>query len=130
MADKTTEMLILNGERVSSEDMKRFWKERPDPDFSEAHNEDVIARSIARAVKHREEMRKLQTEGIRERANALASFIKYQDHGGVKNAETYFGRKEMARLQGKKVIQMLQKAKENGQPYWKVVSNHEVKGYK
>ncbi len=130
MADKTTEFLILNGERVASEDMKRFWAERPDPDFSPEHNAEVIRRSIERAEKHRLEMRKMQMEGIRERASALASYIKYQDRGGNKSAENYFGRKEMTRLQGKKVIQMLQRAKETGQPYWKVISNHKVQGYK
>lgn len=130
MSDKTTEFLILNGERVASDDMKRFWAERPDPDFSPEHNDVVIKRSIARAETHRKAMQKLQIDGLQERTSALASFVKYQDHGGVKNAEAYFGRKELARLQGKKVIQMLQKAKETGQPYWKVVSNHDVQGYK
>ena len=130
MSDKVTETLILNGERVASEDMKRFWAERPDPDFSPEHNDEVVKRSIAKAEKHRKAMRKLQQDGLAERTSALASFIKYQDHGGHKNADAYFGRKEMARLQGKKVIQMLQRAKETGQPYWKIVSNHDVKGYK
>lgn len=130
MPDKLTETLILNGERVGTEDMKRFWRERPDPDFSEERNKAVIARSIARAEKHRADMQKLQKEGIRERASALASYIKHIDAKGSKTAEAYFGRKELTRLQGKKVIQTLQKAKEDGKPYWKVISNHEVNGYK
>lgn len=120
--DKVAETLILNGERIGVDDMVRFWKEKPDPDFSPEHNDDVVKRSIARAEKHRAEMRKLQGEGLAERADALTSFIMYQKHGGVKNADNYFGRKEMARLQGKKVIQMLQHAKETGKPYWNIVS--------
>lgn len=130
MPDKATDFLILQGERVAKDDMVRFWKERPDPDFSPEHNEAVMARSIARAEKHRLDMQKLQTEGIRERASALTSYIRYLDRGGQKTAEGYFGRKELARLQGKKVIQTLQKAKADGQPYWRVISNHEVGGYR
>lgn len=130
MADAVKETLILNGERVAKDDMVRFWKDRPDPDFSPKHNKDVIARSIARAEKHRAEMRKQQKEGIRERASALTSYIKHLDQKGSTTAEKYFGRKELARLQGKKVIQQLQKAKADGKPYWNIISNHEVKGYK
>ena len=131
MADKVTETLILNGERVAKDDMVRFWRERPDPDFSEERNKAVIARSIARAEAHRKAMRKLQMDGLAERTDALATYVKARVGGKThKTAEQYFGRKEIARLQGKKVIQMLQKAKETGQPYWRVISNHEVRGYK
>jgi len=117
-----TETLILNGERVSVADMKRFWQERPAPDFSAERNAKVIASSIARAEAHRLQMRKEQHEGLRERASALTSYIKYLDHGGVQTADKYFGRKELARLQGAKTIQRLQKAQATGQPYWQVIS--------
>jgi hypothetical protein len=113
--------LILNGERVSMADMKRFWKERPDPDFDPKHNEDVIKRSIARAEKHRRDMQKLQREGLAERTNALASYIKYLDRGGSKDVEGYFGKRQLAELQGKKVMTILQKRMANGKPLWKTV---------
>lgn len=123
--------LILNGERVSSADMKRFWAERPDPDFDPKRNEDVIKRSIARAEELRRQKIKAKMEGIGDRANALASYIKYLDKGGGKKAEDYFGRKEMARLQGKKVIQILKERKANGQPLWEVKDTQgKLNGYK
>lgn len=132
MSDKITEILIQNGERVSTEDMTRFWKERPDPDFSPEHNDAVIASSIARAEKHRADMKKLQIEGLRERTSALASYIKHLDHTGkTPTAEDYFGRKELARLQGKKVMQILKERKANGQPLWEIVSTQDkLQGYK
>lgn len=132
MSDKITEILIQNGERVSAEDMKRYWKERPDSDFSPEHNDAVIARSIKRAEKHRADMQKLQIEGLQERTSALASYIKHLDHTGKRTtAEGYFGRKELARLQGKKVIQILKERKANGQPLWEVISTQgKLQGYK
>lgn len=122
MVDKTTEMLIINGERVSTEDMKRFWKDRPDPDFDAKHNEEVVARSIKHAEEHRAAMLKAQNEGLGDRVNALSSFIKYKVNGGSKDADGYFGRREMARLQGKKVMTILQERKANGQPLWRTIS--------
>lgn len=122
MVDKTTETLILNGERVGMEDMKRFWKDRPDPDFSAKRNEEVIKRSIARAEANRKKRHALQMEGLQERTSALASYIKYLDKGGGKSAEKYFGRKNLAELQAKKVMQILQERKANGQALWKVIN--------
>lgn len=127
-----SEKLILNGERVSMADLKRFWVERPDPDFDPKHNEDVIANSIKKAEAHRLAMQKLQREGLAERANALATYVKARTSGKThKTAESYFGRKELARLAGKKVMQILQDRKANGQPLWKVVNTTgDVTGYK
>jgi hypothetical protein len=132
MADKITEMLILNGERVASEDMKRFWAERPDPDFSPEHNDFVVKNSIAKAEAHRKAMQKLQQEGMAERASALTSYIKHLDHTGKRTtAEEYFGRKELAHLQGKKVMQILKERKANGQDLWQVINtDNKTLGYK
>lgn len=116
------ETLILNGERVAAEDMKRFWRDRPDPGFSVKHNEEVVARSIARAEALRAQKIKEKMEGLRERTSALASYIKYLDKGGGKDAEGYFGRKNLAELQGKKVMTILQKRMADGQPLWKVIN--------
>jgi hypothetical protein len=123
--------LILNGERVSTADMKRFWQERPDPDFDPKRNEDIIKRSIARAEELRKQKIKAKMEGLRERTSALASYVKYLDHGGGKTAEGYFGRKTMAELAGKKVMQILKERKANGQALWEVKSTQDkLNGYK
>ena len=124
--------LILNGERVSTADMKQFWQERPDPDFSPERNKAVIASSIRKAEKHRAEMQRLQAEGLAERTNALATYVKARVDGRThKTADDYFGRKEMARLAGKKVMQILKERKANGQPLWEVISTqNDFTGYK
>lgn len=123
MSDNTIrDTLILNGERVASEDMKRFWKDRPDPDFSVKRNEEVIKRSIARAEAHRKAAIKAKQEGLGERVNAITSYIKYLDKGGSKKAEDYFGRKTLAELQAKKTITLLQEAKASGKKLWKVIN--------
>lgn len=126
-----TDTLIVNGQRVSVADMKRFWRERPDPGFSVERNKAVIANSIAKAQKHRRAMQKLQKDGLAQRVNALTSYIQYQKQGGTKKADDYFGRKELTRLQGKKVMQILQERKANGQPLWKVIDTQGQRpGYK
>jgi hypothetical protein len=66
-------------------------------------------------------MQKLQREGLAERTNALASYIKYLDRGGSKDVEGYFGKRQLAELQGKKVMTILQKRMANGKPLWKTV---------
>lgn len=111
-----------DGVLVSVEDMKRYWSSQPDPNFSKEKNERVIANSIKKAEEHRKKMNQLQKEGLGERVNALASYIKYLDHGGMKTAEGYFGRKELAKLQARKVTQILLERKANGQPLWKVIN--------
>ena len=111
--------------------MKRFWQERPDPDFDPKRNEAVIANSIKRAEELRKQKIKAKMEGLGERASALASYIKYLDHGGGKSAEGYFGRKTMAELAGKKVMQILKERRANGQPLWEVKSTQDkLNGYK
>lgn len=120
--DKVTETLILNGERVGTEDMKRFWKDKPDPDFSEERNNAIVARTIAKAEARRKAAIKAKKEGLGERVNALSSYIKYLDKGGSKDVEGYFGRKTLADLQAKKTITMLQEAKANGDKLWKVIN--------
>lgn len=121
-------MLIVNGVKVSEADMVRFWKEQPDTDFSVARNEAVIANSIKRAEELRAKKIKEKHLGLQERASALASYIKYLDKGGSKTAEDYFGRKIMAELRGKQVMQMLKGRTEAGLPIWEVGSTQEKLG--
>lgn len=120
--DKVTETLILNGERVGTEDMKRFWRERPDPDFDINRHNQIVANTIKKAEARRQSVRKAQNEGLKDRANALASYIKYLDRGGRKKVEDYFGKRELGRLQAKKTMTVLQERKANGLPLWKVIN--------
>ena len=120
--DKVTETLILNGERVGTEDMKRFWRERPDPDFDINRHNKIVANTIKKAEARRQSVRKAQNEGLKDRANALASYIKYLDRGGRKKVEDYFGKRELGRLQAKKTMTVLQERKANGLPLWKVIN--------
>ena len=120
--DKVTETLILNGERVGTEDMKRFWRERPDPDFDINRHNKIVANTIKKAEARRQSVRKAQNEGLKDRANALASYIKYLDRGGSKKVEDYFGKRELGRLQAKKTMTVLQERKANGLPLWKVIN--------
>jgi len=79
----------------------------PDPDFSVAKNEAVIAATIAKTNKRIEEKMKLWNESMRERAEATASFLKHVDAGRDNNVTRYFGRHELARLRGQDIITQL-----------------------
>lgn len=110
-----------NGVKVSVNDMEKWWREHPDPEFSEAHNKAVIARSIARAEAIRKKRKKEFNEEIDERVAATASYLRYLDRGKSGTPEQYFGKRELAHLRGERVKAELMQAKANGQKLWRLV---------
>jgi len=65
------EIIDHNGVKVGVADMKRYWKEHPDPGFSEARNK----ATINRVIKHNEQvfkrLRAQLDDETRDRANAV-----------------------------------------------------------
>lgn len=110
-----------NGVKVSVNDMEKYWRERPDPGFSEAHNKAVIARSIARAEAIKKRRKKDFYNEIDERVAATASYLRYLDKGKSGTAEQYFGKRQLAELRGERVKAELMQAKANGQKLWRLV---------
>ena len=104
------EIIDHNGVKVGVADMKRYWKEHPDPGFSEARNK----ATINRVIKHNEQvfkrLRAQLDDETRDRANAVAHFLKYKDRGGHQTVEGYFGRRELARLRGDELVAKLKRA--------------------
>lgn len=75
--------------------------------FSEEHNKIVIADSIKNYEANRAKRRKDYTEQLEERSDAIAQYFNHLNQGGAAPLEKYFGRRELARLQGKKFYEKM-----------------------
>jgi len=88
-----------------------------DPNFSAENNQKIIARTIQKSEMARINKMKVWNESMRDRADAVASFLKHVDSGKHNNVVNYFGRKELARLRGEDILTQLKGSvfKKNGQ---------------
>jgi hypothetical protein len=88
------------------------WKyvpAEPDPDFDADRNRRIIARTIKKAEANRRRKQREHDEGVKERTDALATYIESLKQGKTqKGVEEYFGRKELARLRGKEIVERIQ----------------------
>ena len=89
---------------ISPQDLK-YVKVDPDPNFDPEHNKAVIEKTIRdneKLVKNRTEE---SLEGAKERHNALAIYLRSLNQGGkATNYEKFFGKKYLAYLRGKEVM--------------------------
>lgn len=88
-------------------DNKEYFNRHPDADFSPAKNKKVIADTIANYEANRAKRKKNFAEKLEERSDAVASYFQHLNQGKGTPLEKYFGRKELARLQGKKIYEKL-----------------------
>lgn len=80
----------------------------PDPDFSPENNKRVIEDVIQKGEIMAKRKQKEAEDGIRERNDAIASYLKDTVEGKTKsNVEKYFGSQELARLRGKEILNKL-----------------------
>ena len=74
----------------------------PDPDFNADHNNEVIERTIKAAEAQRRAQRRKFQEGLAERTDALAKYLKSVEQGGAESDVTkYFGKQFKGYLAGK-----------------------------
>lgn len=84
-------------------DFRKWYVEDP-RDFSPERNKKVIEDSIRKSEMMRARKHKDYVEQVRERADAVATFLKSVAMGKEPNIERYFGRKELARLRGQQIL--------------------------
>lgn len=89
-------------------DYKKWYLEKPEEGFSPDRNKWVIEQSIAKSQLLRQTRNRDYVEQIRERSDAVVSYLKRVAMGMEKSVETYFGRRELARLRGQRIIQEIQ----------------------
>src|SRR3990167_8094540 len=87
-----------------------------DPDFDPKHNEYIVNKTLKEAEEYWRRKRKEFNNTLRERTDAVASYLHSLDQGGKANtAEEYFGKHELARLRGLEIIKLLKNGVEKGE---------------
>jgi len=99
MSDLTVNQLL---------DYKKWYQDKPEAGFSPERNKAVIEESIRKAELMKRRRQSDYVEQIRERSDAVVSYLKRVSMGMEKSVEAYFGRQELARLRGQKIIQEMQ----------------------
>ena len=89
--------------KLNKKDFK-YVLEKPDSNFSPARNKFVIEESIRKYDEMRAKKIAMSVEGIRERSEAVASFLEHVNRGKNNDVEKYFGRRVLAKLRGQEII--------------------------
>ena len=85
-------------------DYAKWYNKTPEAGFSPARNKAIIEQSIIKSDLMRERRNKDYIESVAERADAVVTYLKSVANGNEKGVEKYFGRKELARLRGEKIV--------------------------
>ena len=92
---------------IAPQDLK-YVKVDPSPDFDPEHNKQVIEKTIKDNDKLVRERNNEALEKVKERNNALAIYLRSLNMGGKStDRERFFGRKYLAYLRGKEVMEQL-----------------------
>lgn len=104
--------LTINGLKVAEEDIQ-YFNSTPSTGFSPAKNKATIALTIKKYKAYKAKLEKNYQEGMNERTDAVAAYLK---HLTMKDTpvEQYFGKRELAHLQGRKIMSKIFRAA-NGQ---------------
>lgn len=82
-----------------------------DPDFDPEHNKRVIAESIKKNELNRARKQREDSEGVRERTEAMARYLESLKQGKANNVESYFGKEQLTLLRGQQIVEELKKMK-------------------
>lgn len=97
---------------------KQDWKyvnTKPDPNFDPEHNRKVIANTIKKNEILVRKKKRDYKEKIKERAEAMATYIESLKQGGKESDVTkYFGRRYLAKLRGEEIMDKLAELKKSG----------------
>ena len=86
---------------------KKYYKAKPDAGFSLARNKQIIADSIKNYEANRAKRKKEYAEKVDERSDAIATYFQHLNNKNHTPLERYFGKRELARLQGKKFYEKM-----------------------
>ena len=88
-------------------DRALYFVEEGEPGFNPAHNKWVIEHTMKKYAQNKKKKAKLYNEAVRERADAVATYLKSHTAEGSTPVEKYFGRKWMSYLRGEKIVEVL-----------------------
>ena len=93
--------------KVAKRDYEKFYALTPEPYFNPDHNKRVIENSIKKYEARRKlEMDKFR-EGVGERSDMVASYLKSNAVESNKPIDKYLGKTIMAQLRGEEIIDKL-----------------------
>ena len=87
-------------------DFQKYYVENP-KDFNPERNKYIINKTINEYEAKRKAKYIRFTEELKERTSALADYFRHLNSGKSTPLEKYFGKKELARLRGREVIEEL-----------------------
>lgn len=94
------------GDTTVMHEDRKFFMAKPDRDFDPEHNKKVIQKTIELAEQRERDKFKALKDGIGERAEAIAAFLKSKHTGTMdpeKAIEKYFGQRKLEYLQSKQI---------------------------
>jgi len=95
-------------------DYQKFFVAKGDPGFNPKRNEEIVDKTI----KYNEELMKAKkaqyADTIRERADAVVSYLRSNAINSNKTIDKYLGRKGLAYMRGQQIVERIQRLK-NGQ---------------
>jgi len=99
-------------------DYNKFFDHKADASFVARHNKDVVDEVIKETIATSLRKSKEYTEKIKERSDAVATYLKSVASGKEKSVDKYFGKKNLAHLRGQRIVEVIK---------GKIKELHEVK---
>lgn len=96
-------------------DIAVYFVEEGDPGFSPDRNKAVIAESIRKSKEVRRKILVKELDEIRERTDAVATYLKSRMAEGSSSVEKYFGKRYLAHLRGQKIMNVMRTNLQNQQ---------------
>ena len=94
--------------KLDQEDQKRYFVEEGDPGFNPDRNKKIIADTIKKTEANHRKRQKQWEEKVMERSDAVASYLCSNAVQSGKPIEKYLGKRNLAYLRGKRIVQELQ----------------------
>ncbi len=102
-------MNILNSiEEEQKRDHAVYFVEKGEEGFSPEYNKMVIEKTIQKTQANRKKKQKEYIESLRERSDAVATYLKSRAADSNRPVEAYFSKRELAHLRGEKIVEKLQ----------------------
>ena len=96
-------------------DIALFFKEDGDENFNPERNKAIIAETIRKSTENKRKILKIEEDRIRERVDAVTTYIYSRFAEGNMPIEKYFGKRYLAHLRGMKIADTLKSKLQNRQ---------------
>ena len=90
-------------------DQALYFIEDGEEGFSPDYNKMIIERTMKKSYENRKKKQKEYLESIRERSDAVATYLKSRAADSNRPVEKYFSKRELAYLRGEKIVKTLQR---------------------